>query len=91
MERVAIPEKDLAHRGRIAGETNGDTPAPDGEPIAVAPCASVKKPKRIAHEVESREEARTGRENRSSHEERDCSGTHRGFHTSLGRGDPCTQ
>ena len=24
-------------------------------------------------------------------EERNCSGTHRGFHTSLGRGDPCTQ
>src|SRR5579862_768604 len=30
-------------------------------------------------------------ETRSSHQELDCSGTHDGFHTSFGRGDPCTQ
>src|SRR6202050_107243 len=68
MKRVGVTENNLAHRRRVAGEDERrDVRHTDREPIAVAPRASVEKPKRIAHEIESREEARTRRQRGRRH------------------------
>src|ERR1700722_2827475 len=92
MKRVGIAKKNLADRGRIAGEDEGrDARHTHGEPIAVAARAGIEESKRIADEIESREEARAGRQGGRGHQELDSRGTRGGFHTSFGRGDPCTQ
>src|SRR5580658_5603751 len=68
MKRVGVTEKNLAHRRRVTGKDEWrNVRHPHREPIAVAPRASVEKPKRIAHEIESREEARTRRQRGRRH------------------------
>ena len=67
MKRVGVAEKNLADRGRVAGEDERrDARHAHGEPIAVAARAFVEEAKRIADEIESREEARARRENRQA-------------------------
>ena len=58
MKRVGVAEKNLAHRGRVAGKDERRySRHAHGEPIAIAARASVEETKRIAHEIEGREES----------------------------------
>src|SRR5271163_3716222 len=62
MKRVGVAEKNLAHRGRVAGKDERRySRHAHGEPIAIAARASVEETKRIAHEIEGREESGAGR------------------------------
>src|SRR5580704_12852076 len=63
MQRVGVAEKNLAHGARVAGKDERRySRHAHREPIAVAARTSVEEAKRIAHEIESREESRTWRQ-----------------------------
>ena len=96
MKTPGVAEKDLAHRSRVAGEDERrDSRYAHGEPIAVAARAFVEEPKRIADEIESREERWAGREGIGGRHAPYLMWNSRWFHTSFGidtvaGGDPCT-